>query len=178
MFNKIITIIACILLATILYRAETRMDRIEQRLDRVDQIIQTNEQVKYTPKDVECLTKNIYYEAGVESKEGKYAVANVTVNRVKSGKWGNDVCKVVYAKKQFSWTLQKKLPKPNKHLWAESKNIAIEVLKGARVNGLDRSLFYHAVYIKQPKWADPDEHVMTIGQHTFYNRAKNSNVYI
>ena len=172
MFNKIIQIIACILLAVFLYRAETRMGKIEQRLDQVDQIIQTNEQVKYTPKDVDCLTKNIYYEAGVENKTGKYAVANVTVNRVKAGKWGNDVCKVVYAKKQFSWTLQKKLPKPNKSLWAESRDIAIHVLEGARVRGLSNSLFYHADYIRHPKWANPKEHVLTIGRHLFYNKAK------
>ena len=178
MFNKIIGVIACILLGTILYRAETRMDRIEQRIDKLDAIVQTNQQVKYTAKDVDCLTKNIYYEAGVESRTGKYAVANVTVNRLKAGQWGDNVCKVVYAKKQFSWTLQKKLPTPNKKLWEESKGIAVEVLHGTRVVGLQQSLYYHATYIKSPKWVEPAEHVLTVGQHKFYNRAKGSNVYI
>ena len=37
--------------------------------------------VKYTPADAECLAKNIYFEAGVESTAGKLAVANVTINR-------------------------------------------------------------------------------------------------
>lgn len=175
MFNRILAIIVAVILVGSFLRIEQRITQLERK---VDSIIQTDEQVKYTPKDVECLTKNIYYEAGVENKTGKYAVAHVTVNRVKAGKWGNNVCKVVYAKKQFSWTNQTHLPKPNKQLWAESKNIAVDVLNGARVNGLERSLYYHAVYIKQPKWADSNEHAMTIGQHKFYNRAKNSNVYI
>ena len=169
MFNKIITVVAVILLGGILIRAEMRMDRIEEKLD---DIIQTKYVVKYTPKDVECLTKNIYYEARGEDKTGKYAVAHVTLNRMKTGKWGNDVCKVVYAKKQFSWTFQKKLPKPNKDLFEESKAIAIEVLEGARIRGLANSLYYHADYIRQPRWADPEEHVLTIGRHLFYNNAK------
>jgi len=152
-----------------------RMDRIEEKLD---DIVQTKETIKYTPKDVECLTKNIYYEAGIEDRIGKYAVANITINRIKSGYWGKDVCRVVYAKKQFSWTLKKQLPKPNQKLWQESQNIALDVLSGARVRGLARSLYYHANYIRQPYWVDTTEHVLTIGRHIFYNRAKNSNVYI
>lgn len=178
MFNKIIGIIACILLATILYRAETRMDQIEQRLDRIDNIVQTRDMVKWTPQDRDCLTKNIYYEAGVERAEGKYAVAHVTINRLKTGQWGNNICSVVYAKKQFSWTLQKKLPKPNPKLWAESREIATNVLNGARVSGLKNSLYYHADYIKTPKWVDFKHEVGKIGQHIFYNKAKGSNVYI
>ena len=175
MFNRVMTIVAVGLLGFILIRAEMRMDRIEETLD---EIVQTTDRVKYTPADVDCLTKNIYYEAGVEGRTGKYAVAHVTVNRVKTGKWGNNVCKVVYSPKQFSWTLKKKLPKPNPSLWAESKDIAVEVLEGARVKGLEKSLFYHADYIKVPKWADPTEHILTIGRHLFYNRAKATNIYI
>lgn len=167
MSNRTLTIIACILLGLILLRAEIRMDRME---DKLDDIIQTKYVVKHTPNDVDCLAKNIYYEARGENKAGKYAVAHVTVNRVKSGKWGNSVCQVVYAKKQFSWTLQKKLPKPNKTLWEESKTIAVKVLEGARVRGLSNSLYYHADYV-QPKWADPNEHIVTIGRHLFYNNS-------
>jgi len=173
MFNRILAVAAVVILGAILIRAEMRMDRIEEKLD---DIIQTKYVVKYTPKDVECLTKNIYYEARGEDKTGKYAVANVTLNRMKTGKWGKDVCKVVYAKKQFSWTLQKKLPKPEKSLWEESKSIAIEVLEGTRVRGLSDSLYYHADYIRRPSWADPEEHVLTIGRHLFYNNAKSKDM--
>lgn len=172
MFNRIITIIAVILLGTILYRAEMRMNYLEDQIEQIGEIVKTSNRIKYTPKDVECLTKNIYYEAADEGRQGKYAVANVTLNRLEEGKWGNDICKVVYAKKQFSWTLRKKLPKPDKTVWEESKQIAIEVLEGTRVFGLEDSLFYHATYINLPKWANPAEHVLTIGRHMFYNNAK------
>ena len=175
MSNRILAIIGCSLLAVLLIRQEVRMDMIEEKLD---DIIQVNEKVKYTKNDVECLTKNIYYEAGVESKTGKFAVANITLNRLKTGYWGDSICKVVYAKKQFSWTLARKLPRPNSKVWAESEDIARKVLAGHRVRGLTKSLYYHAIYIKDPKWADPKHEVGQIGNHVFYNKAKNSNIKI
>jgi len=49
----------------------------------------------FTEKDVDCLARNIYYEAGGEPEEGKVAVAMVTINRVRSGNFGNTICKVV-----------------------------------------------------------------------------------
>lgn len=175
MNNRTLAIIGCSLLAVLLIRQEVRMDMIEEKLD---DIIQVKEQVKYTKNDVECLTRNIYYEAGVESSVGKFAVAHVTVNRLKAGYWGNSICKVVYAKKQFSWTLAKKLPRPNSKLWAESEEVARKVLAGHRVRGLTRSLYYHAIYIRDPKWVDLKHEAGQIGQHVFYNKAKNSNIEI
>lgn len=180
--NRTVSIIACVLLAFLILRNEVRVDNNETRMEQIenklDQIIQTRDTVKYTPQDRDCLTKNIYYEAGVEPVAGKYAIAHVTVNRLKTGQWGNNICSVVYAKKQFSWTLQKKLPKPNPKLWAQSREIAVNVLNGARVSGLKNSLYYHADYIKTPKWVDIRHEVGQIGQHIFYNRAKGSNVSI
>lgn len=175
MNNRTMTIIGCSLLAVLLIRQEVRMDMIEEKLD---DIIEVKEQVKWTKNDLDCLTRNIYYEAGIEPAVGKVAVAQVTLNRLKAGYWGNTICKVVYAKKQFSWTLSKKLPKPDSKVWAESEEIARKVLAGHRVRGLTRSLYYHATYIKDPKWADPAHEVGQIGQHVFYNRARGSRVEI
>jgi spore germination cell wall hydrolase CwlJ-like protein len=171
--NRTLIIIGCSLLALLLVRQEVRMDILEEKLD---DIIQVNEKVKYTKNDVECLTKNIYYEAGVEDHRGKFAVAHVTVNRLKTGYWGNSICKVVYAKSQFSWTLAKKLPRPDSQLWAESEEIARKVLAGHRVRGLTRSLYYHAIYIRAPRWVDTQHEAGQIGNHVFYNKAKNSNL--
>ena len=49
-------------------------------------------------KQLECLARNIYYEAKGEPFEGKVAVAQVTINRMESGLFPNDLCKVVYQK--------------------------------------------------------------------------------
>jgi len=176
MSNRTLAIIGCILLGLLLLRQELRMDTIEDKLDRIDQVIQTAQRMHYTQQDLDCLTRNVYYEAGVEDARGKFAVAHVTVNRLKTGHWGNTVCKVVYAPRQFSWTLQKQLPKPDPGIWAESQDISRKVLTGYRVSGLMRSLYYHAVYIKDPIWADPTQQAGQIGNHVFYNRARGSNL--
>jgi len=175
MSTRILGIIACVLLAILLFRQEVRMDMLEEKLD---DIIQVKERVNYTKNDIECLTKNIYYEARGENYTGKMAVAHVTINRLKTGHWGNSICKVVYAKKQFSWTLAKKLPRPDSEIWAESEAVARKVLAGHRVRGLAKSLYYHAIYIKDPNWADTKHEAGQIGNHVFYDRAKGSNLTI
>jgi spore germination cell wall hydrolase CwlJ-like protein len=175
MTNRTLIIIGCSLLALLLVRQEVRMDVLEEK---IDDIIQVKEHVNYTKNDVECLTKNIYYEARGEDHRGKLAVGNVTINRLKTGYWGDTICKVVYAKKQFSWTLAKKLPRPDSKSWAESEEVARRVLAGHRLRGLQRSLFYHAIYIKDPRWADTRHEAGQIGNHIFYNRARGSRLEI
>ena len=49
-------------------------------------------------KDIECMARNIFYEAGGESTEGKIAVGVVTLNRAQDGRFGKTVCEVVKAR--------------------------------------------------------------------------------
>ena len=46
-------------------------------------------------RELDCLAKNIYYEAGNETLEGKVAVGIVTLNRVADGRFSSSVCGVV-----------------------------------------------------------------------------------
>jgi len=139
-------------------------------------IVKTAARIHSTAADITCLAKNIYYEAGVEDAVGKYAVAHVSLNRLKTGHWGKDICAVVYAKSQFSWTLLKKLQRPSAADWAAAKLIAQDAFHGYRVTGLEKSLFYHADYIKNPNWALKDKKIMQLGRHIFYTRAKGSRI--
>ncbi len=52
-------------------------------------------------KDVDCLARNIYYEAANESEEGKVAVGIVTINRVKDDRYANTICQVVHQHMAF-----------------------------------------------------------------------------
>lgn len=127
-------------------------------------------------RQLECLSKNIYYEAGSEPFEGKVAVAQVTLNRVESGKFPSDVCKVVYQKNvfmervvcQFSWYCEnagkmKPVHGPN---YTESVAAAKKVLlEDFRLDGLKEALYYHADYVN-PGWKK--EKVAKIGRHIFY----------
>ena len=162
-----------IALVTILGVQQYQLILISQDISEIKQafVTQTNEQISFTEKDEDCLAKNVYYEAGIESEEGKYAVAQVTLNRLKSGKWGKNVCDVVYSKAQFSWTLKKKLEKPSGQAWADSQWVAHRVLRGDRVYPLKDAMFYHAEYVS-PKWRDPVAKIQQVGQHIFYTKAK------
>ena len=128
----------------------------------------TDEKLKLSAKELKCLQQNIYYEAGVEDYAGKIAVAQVTLNRLKTKRWGNTICKVVYAPHQFSWTKQKK-EKPKGKLWKESQQAAKDFINGVRIQSLNKSMFYHATWMEnEPSWAHHKIQVAEIGQHAFY----------
>ena len=131
---------------------------------------------KYTARELDCLARNIFFEAGTEDTMGKYAVAQVTLNRVASGYWGHNICAVVYSPEQFSWTDDKELAtaKLDSENWHESRAVAQAVLRqGYRVKTLKKALYYHADYTNPP-WRDNQQVIGKVGHHIFYTKAKGS----
>jgi spore germination cell wall hydrolase CwlJ-like protein len=131
-------------------------------------------------RQLECLTRNIYWEAASEPFEGKVAVAQVTLNRMQSGKFPDSVCGVVYQKNvfyekvvcQFSWYCEgnQKMKPIHKPLWRESEEVAKKVLlEGFRLPSLHQALYYHADYVN-PGWKNPK--IEQIGRHIFYGERK------
>jgi spore germination cell wall hydrolase CwlJ-like protein len=127
-------------------------------------------------KELDCLTRNIYWEAASEPFEGKVGVAQVTMNRVNSGKFAGSVCEVVYQKNifyekivcQFSWYCENthKIRPIYKPLWEESELVAKKVLlENFRLPSLSNALYYHADYV-YPNWKKPK--IEQIGRHIFY----------
>ena len=132
--------------------------------------------LKERERQLDCLTRNIYYEAATEPFEGKVGVAQVTLNRAESEKFPNDICRVVYQKNtfydkvvcQFSWYCKtKSLTKPiNTVHFKESESVAKKVLlEGFRLDSLKEALYYHADYVN-PGWKK--ERIIKIGRHIFY----------
>jgi len=170
----------------VMYTQHQRIDHMEEEVKHIredvgvikDAILESRGiSIKHTPKEFDCLVRNIYFEAGIEDDLGKYAVAQVTLNRLSIKHWGKDICSVVYAPAQFSWTRVKERAwiKPTDKNWERSVEIAKNVLiQGHRVKPLEKSLFYHADYIKKPNWADDDKRIKQIGRHIFYTQAKGS----
>ena len=118
--------------------------------------------------EIECLATNIYFEALTESEAGKVAVANVTMNRVKSEHFPDSVCEVVWEPKQFSWTHDGKSDKPSSQKdYEEVYEIAKAVYNGNIVDITEGATFYHADYVN-PSWAKAMERVGKIDRHIFY----------
>lgn len=133
-------------------------------------VVETGEKVRYNKNDLFCMAKNIYHEAGSEPTLGKYAVAQVTINRMKSPKYGDRVCEVVFEPYQFSWANYhgRRWTTPRGESWEEARRIARDVLEnGKRIKGMDDALFYHATYVR-PYWAQKKERLTRIGLHIFY----------
>lgn len=170
--SKVLTIVTGTALVAVLGFQQLEIASVHDDVQEIKQfLIHTNERMKYTSAEADCLAKNIYHEAGVEPIEGKFAVAQVTINRLKTKRWGKDICSVVHAKAQFSWTLSKKKVKeqPKGQLWAESKLVAKRVLaQGIRVPSLQDATYYHTDYIKPPAWSRSVAKIQQIGQHIFY----------
>ncbi len=98
--------------------------------------------IRYTARDLDCLARNIFFEAGTEDTMGKYAVAQVTLNRLSSGYWGHNICSVVYSPDQFSWTANRELAtaKLDSDNWFESRAVAQAVLsQGFRIKSLKKA---------------------------------------
>jgi len=149
---------------------------INNKLSTIDPTETSAVTAELRERQLGCLAKNIYHEAGGEPFEGKVAVAQVTLNRVNSGHFPNDVCKTIYQKNifyekvvcQFSWTCDRNVTfKPiNNASYNESMIAAQKVLlEDFRLPSLKHALYYHADYIN-PGWKK--EQVAKIGQHIFY----------
>ena len=149
--------------------------------------------VKYTPADAECLAKNIYFEAGVESTAGKLAVANVTINRAASKNYPNTICGVVQegihyynAQKnehfpvrdrcQFSWYCDGLLDEPREgKTWESAQELAERVLVNhydkALIDITDGATHYHANWMEEyPSWSKKKKVMASIDRHIFYKK--------
>ena len=176
---------ATVFVANIAYHINDRISTVEEQVTaihndvaEIKQVILESQPVaiKYNKNDVECLARNIYYEAGIEPMAGKIAVGTITVNRVKAKYWGHHICDVVYSPEQFSWTKEKKRAwvTLKGQTWAESQAAAEAVLKGGiRDKQLKTALFYHEDYVS-PQWRDNSKRVLKVGHHIFYTQAKGS----
>ena len=129
-------------------------------------------------RELTCLALNVYYEARGEPLAGKYAVAEVTMNRVLSQLFPETVCEVVYEKRwdrlrkryvgAFSWTEFDVVPHPEGEPWVQAREVAENVYLGKQPPQLNGALHYHATYIK-PSWSRGRQPIARIGGHVFYN---------
>jgi spore germination cell wall hydrolase CwlJ-like protein len=121
-----------------------------------------------------CLSTTVYLEARDQSARGQQAVAEVALRRRDSGLWGDNLCSVVTARKQFAPTLvspQTRLR--NSEAWARAVTIALEAERnwslpvGQRQEIVPGASHFAAHAIARPSWRNAYQ-VATIGDHTFY----------
>ena len=165
----------------------------------IEKVVDTNYyqppklKIKYSSADADCLAKNIYFEAGVESTAGKLAVANVTINRKLNANYPNTICGVVqegihyYDAKlkghvpvknrcQFSWYCDGRLDIPNEgRTWESAQSLAVTILEShydkELIDITDGATHYHASWMKKfPKWSYQKKIMASIDRHIFYRK--------
>jgi spore germination cell wall hydrolase CwlJ-like protein len=126
-------------------------------------------------REQRCLSEAVYFEARSEPEEGQAAVAQVILNRVKSGLYPSTICGVVYQNRhrhlacQFTFACEgKALRVSDNDSWERARRVAREVLEGrtylADVGG---ATHYHADYVR-PSWSRRLKKMDVIGRHIFY----------
>jgi len=140
--------------------------------------IRYSELTKEAKYQVDCLAENIYHEAGHEPKDGKLAVALVTINRTQDPRFPDSICNVVKQKTkstcQFTWFCETVTLNKNSIVYQKAMDVALfayanyenidDITKGA--------LFYHADYVN-PRWKL--ERTTVIGRHIFYKEGGKHN---
>lgn len=126
-------------------------------------------------REARCLAEAVYFEARGESEAGQAAVAQVVLNRVKSGLYPSSVCGVVYQNRhrykacQFSFACEgRSLRISDQRSWRSATRVAEQVTAGALYNSeVGGSTHYHADYVR-PFWASKLKKMDVIGRHIFY----------
>lgn len=82
-----------------------------------------------------CMALAIYAEAHTQSIEARQGVAQVILNRLRSGHFGDTVCEIVYAKGQFHgvWDVAE-----GRHKWPSQEDLLREKL-------IAHSVYFHKV---------------------------------
>lgn len=135
--------------------------------------IQYSGGVSYSSVDLELLTCLIHAEAGTQSYEGKLAVANIVLNRVKSSKYAGSIKAVIYQPGQFSvassGSLKKQLNNYSNYSSSSqrmSKKAAKDALEGA--NNIGKRLYFHSYGAAVKKGYDDKSTSVKIGGLLFW----------
>lgn len=127
-------------------------------------------------REQRCLAEAIYFEARSEAEDGRAAIAQVVLNRVKSGIYPGSVCGVVYQNRhrklscQFTFACEgKALRVTEPESWEAAVRIARDVYEGKiYLAEVGASTHYHADYVR-PHWAKKLKKMDVIGRHVFYS---------
>lgn len=87
---------------------------------------EATEQAEDNRRQIACVALGVYYESRGESTRGQQAVASVIMNRVRSGRYPDTPCGVIFQRGQFSPFRGGASKNPTGSLWDKAVGIAQE----------------------------------------------------
>ena len=121
-------------------------------------------------REQDCLANAVYFEARGEPIEGQLAVAEVVLNRTRSGRYPPTICEVVIQPWQFSFVRNGIIPSADRGSESWRKAVAVaRIAEAGAQRLLPRDvLWYHADYVS-PSWGRRLARNTKIGLHIFYS---------
>lgn len=119
--------------------------------------------------DLKCLAQAIYFEARGEPIEGQLAVAEVVINRARSGLYPDNYCDVITQPAQFSFVRRGQIPDADESsaAWQRAEAIAEIAEQNLWRSKASGALYFHATYVR-PSWARQKVELAQIDTHIFY----------
>jgi spore germination cell wall hydrolase CwlJ-like protein len=119
--------------------------------------------------DMKCLAQAVYFESRGEPLAGQLAVAEVVINRSKSGYYPADYCSVITQRAQFSFVRRGVIPQADEssQAWRRAKAIAQIAQQDLWATPASDALYFHATYV-HPTWARQKTQLAQIDTHIFY----------
>lgn len=125
------------------------------------------ERIAVADEDLVCLAKAVRHEAGGQTRDGQLAVAQLIVNRLRSGRFAGTVCGVVNQQGQFFHTADYN-PDRSSPTWAIAVAVAREALSGDTPGVAPGALFFHAAYQPPTGFFRTRQRVALLGGNIFY----------
>jgi spore germination cell wall hydrolase CwlJ-like protein len=126
----------------------------------------------YSSADIEdaeqrCLATAVYFESKGEPLKGQLAVAEVIMNRARSGRFPSSLCGVVKQPGQFSFVHSGALPSVQRASGAWHTAVAIARIASEHLTPATapKAMFFHAARVS-PGWRLT--RVAAVGNHVFY----------
>jgi spore germination cell wall hydrolase CwlJ-like protein len=119
--------------------------------------------------DLKCLAQAVYFESRGEPIEGQLAVAEVVINRARSGQYPVNYCDVITQPAQFSFVHHGVIPTADETsaAWQKAKAIAEIAQQNLWQTKAADALYFHATYVN-PAWAHQKARLAQIDTHIFY----------
>lgn len=113
----------------------------------------------------ECLARAMYFESNRTAEDGMLAVGTIVMNRLRSGRYGSDLCGVVAQYAQFAPGVLTRAMAEKKP--AElARTVADAVLNGSRHPVAGDVMFFHTANV--PFRNDDKHYVLVSGGNAFY----------
>jgi spore germination cell wall hydrolase CwlJ-like protein len=118
--------------------------------------------------DVACYATGVYHESSHDKQE-RIGIINVIRNRVRDGRWGRDVCSVVYANGQFIGVTDESHNAVNERAYLEIKLLVIDtIVHNKYTNPVANALYFHDDSIPPKKEWFGKRKIIHIGRMVFY----------